>query len=91
MKKKKKELYWLSFADETGLLGECFVEESDFLSAIRKTHKLGINPGGQVAWFGFEDGMESKITPELKDRLIKKPELMALFPGVYKVRPGELH
>lgn len=41
-------LFWLSFSGPDGPRGVCLVEEKDFLSAIDKSHQLGVNPGGEV-------------------------------------------
>jgi hypothetical protein len=65
--------YWLSFANpDTGEnLGCCNVEaETEFL-AVKKTHILGINPGGEVMIVPMDK-------PELiPDKLVSKTELYA--------------
>ena len=45
--------WWLSFADGrkpkgSQFLGAAIVSGNNFLEAVRKSHKLGCNPGGQV-------------------------------------------
>lgn len=40
--------WWLSFADTSGFLGGVLIKASGFATAIQMTHKLGINPGGEV-------------------------------------------
>ncbi len=39
---------WLSFANKNGWLGGCFIQSDSEIEAVNKSHKLGINPGGQV-------------------------------------------
>ena len=41
--------HYLSFAGEEGWRGCTVVEADSFLEAVLKTHRLGINPGGEVA------------------------------------------
>lgn len=45
-------------------------------AAIRKTHRLGINPGGQVLAFHVPDGYP--LPSGCTDRLLLKPELEKL-------------
>lgn len=40
--------WWLSFADETGFLGAAIVRGVDAHDAVRRSHRLGLNPGGEV-------------------------------------------
>jgi hypothetical protein len=49
--------WYLSFCDPerpagTRFLGGCFVQGHDEVSAVRRSHHLGINPGGEVAMMG---------------------------------------
>ena len=46
-------IFWLSFCSEKSdekeaFLGACYIEAKNDLDAVRKTHELKINPGGQV-------------------------------------------
>lgn len=58
-------LWWLSFVDPDkappleeqrpggpSFLGVAIVQAPDYLEAVRRAHRLGINPGGEVAGFG---------------------------------------
>lgn len=47
---RKQPLGWwyISFAGETEFLGGVVIEAHGFTDAIAKTHRLGINPGGQA-------------------------------------------
>ena len=40
--------WWLSFAGEEGFRGAVLTRARGFISAIERTHLLGINPGGEV-------------------------------------------
>lgn len=67
--------FWLSFADPgrpkgTQFLGVAIVVADDFLTAVRKAHALGINPGGEV------QGAGTALLPASKylDRLLTKEE-----------------
>lgn len=42
-------LWWCSFADADGFRGVAVVAAPGAVHAIRRTHELGINPGGEVA------------------------------------------
>ena len=44
--------YWLSFAGHGRNLGACIVRGDDLIAAIRRSHVLGINPGGEVLSIG---------------------------------------
>lgn len=48
-----RQLWWLSFADGARpqgqqFLGVAIVPADDMIAAVRLTHRLGINPGGEV-------------------------------------------
>jgi hypothetical protein len=47
--------WWLSFADDDGFRGVCIVEAMDMIAAVKLTHALGINPGGEVRGAPFPD------------------------------------
>lgn len=44
-----ERLWWLSFADADGFRGVVIVRAHGLISAVRLTHQLGVNPGGEVA------------------------------------------
>ena len=69
-------IYYLSFAEEDGFLGGAFVYASGPVSAVERTHELGINPGGEVAIWG-------PVPPpvdEALDRLLTKEEIETTRP-----------
>lgn len=64
--------WWLSFADSNKPKGEQFlgatiVKAGGPASAIRRTHVLNINPGGQVA---YEKIGKLSLFPEMVDVLV---------------------
>jgi hypothetical protein len=76
--------FYLSFADEQ-FLGAALVEAQGFAHAIKLTHKLGINPGGEV--LSHEVPTSVKIPEEAKNRLLSKSDLERFFGPVRKVDP----
>jgi hypothetical protein len=62
--------FWLSFADEDGFKGGCFVLAPGFASAVERARDLGLNPGGEVV------GTPIKAPPlELQNRLLSESDL----------------
>jgi hypothetical protein len=79
-----RRLYWLSFVDTTlsdppeeqvsgggGFLGVCIVEADSAFEAVMESHRLKINPGGEVAIYGPapdgvypEDALNRLLTAE---------------------------
>lgn len=69
--------YWLSFADPdlpegTQFLGAVIVYASDFITAIKVSHHLKINPGGEVQ--GMPIPVEKKIPSKWIECLLSKEE-----------------
>jgi hypothetical protein len=77
--------WWLSFKDpdlpdETAFLGAAVVVARGMLGAVRESHLLGINPGGQVAI--FEITKEGAVPPaESRERLLNRDDLARLRGG----------
>lgn len=70
---------WMSFCDTDKPSGEQFLgviitKTLGIGHAMQKTHELGINPGGQIASWEWEDAFKV-INPEDFDRLLSKEEL----------------
>lgn len=68
---------WLSFVDERReegdrFLGVIITKTLGMTHAIRKTHELGINPGGEVLAFELE---ECSIADEHFDILLSEEDL----------------
>jgi len=84
-----RDLWWLSFVDPArcapdgqgepggpGFLGVAIVAASDLLSAVRETHRLGCNPGGEV--LGHGPFPIDTIPARYFDRLLTKAEIDAI-------------
>jgi hypothetical protein len=69
-------LWWLSFSNADGPLGVAVVQAPGVLEAVVRSHELGINPGGEVAFFGPLP--DSAIGPEWRDRLLSEDEAHAI-------------
>jgi hypothetical protein len=67
--------FYLSFADEGGFKGGCWVLAPGFATAVERAHDLGINPGGEVRGSAAPLG----VVPELKmqNRLLSMADLEA--------------
>ena len=61
--------WWLSFAKPGESLGVCVVDADTFMGAVIKTHRMGINPGGEVVGAPVE-GVSDEHT-----NLLLKPEI----------------
>lgn len=79
-------VFWLSFADN-GFRGVVVTEAEDLRAAIRRTHRLGINPGGQI--MSWEVTAEDVVKYE-RDRLYTKDELKAIEPMVNMAGGGSM-
>jgi hypothetical protein len=72
-------LWWLSFADEksTQFLGVVLVHSGSFIAAVRKSHKLGINPGGQAVGALLDNRVANKLSSHT-NKLLNREEAMKL-------------
>jgi hypothetical protein len=71
--------WWLSFASEAGFLGIVIVRAPDMTTAIRETHRMGCNPGGEVAgWPVYEDFGVGDPPERFRDRLLTKEQAARL-------------
>jgi hypothetical protein len=76
-----KQWYYVSFSHEK-FLGGAFLEAQGPATLLRRTHELGINPGGQtLSTLVPEDELCTMLPPpEMRNRLLSLAELEALFP-----------
>jgi hypothetical protein len=77
----KPPRWWLSFADVSRpegqqFLGVAIVEAQTMGEATMKTHRLGINPGGQI--MGSQLPESFHVPPEKTDRLLGRDEAQVL-------------
>jgi hypothetical protein len=67
--------FYLSFADERGFKGSCFVLAPGFASAVERARALGLNPGGEVR--GAELLAGNVPPSEMQNRLLSMADLEA--------------
>ncbi len=68
--------YYLSFAEPGKFLGGVYLEAHGPTSALRLTHELGINPGGEVMTYSVPlELMRQKIPVDMRNRLLTKQEV----------------
>lgn len=74
--------FYISFAGDEGFRGATVVAERNVERALRKTWRLGINPGGEAAF--IELPQEAENSPEVMEevtrmlnRLVPKEEVLA--------------
>jgi len=80
--------WYLSFADKE-FRGVVVVEAHGIVSAVMRTHELGINPGGEALGMALPPGEEP--APEFRDKLLSKLELKRAFGELARVDSnGEL-
>lgn len=75
----KTSVYYLSFAD-VEFLGAVWTRAIGPMSAIRRTHELGINPGGQVMVVKLAPG-EDLPPSRFFDKLLSRAQLEEAMPG----------
>lgn len=75
--------WWLSFADENGFKGGIFTRARGIISAVTKTHTLGISPGGEVKAIQMPDSCDIQFE-QFSDRLLSKEDLEHDMGGVQK-------
>lgn len=71
--------FWLSFADSerpkgTQFLGVVIVDAGSFIEAVRLTHVLGLNPGGEVRGTELPDDAPP-VAPRNMRRLLSREEI----------------
>lgn len=78
--------WWLSFAGEEGFRGAILTRARGMISAIQKTHEIGINPGGEVKCFPIPHEAEADHPWEqFANRLLSKEEIDQKMGGAQKM------
>lgn len=76
-------LHYLSFCGKEGWRGCVVVDADNFLAAVAKTHRLGINPGGEVMGSQLpEEGMDERcaaIVGKMLNKLTTREEMDEAF------------
>jgi hypothetical protein len=80
--KRKTRIYYLSFADEGGFRGAMWIRAVGPMSAIRRSHVLGINPGGEVliAELPYDAGPNELPPADQYDKLHDLASLERMMP-----------
>lgn len=76
----KEKCLWMSFCDPNKpkrkqFLGVIIIKTLGFTHAVIKTHRLGINPGGEIQLFELSEDAQKDIKSEDFNRLLSKTEL----------------
>lgn len=79
--KTPERLFYLSFADENGWRGAIVTLAHGITDAMQKTHRLNINPGGEVACWPIPDGLWSRVNPKMLDLLLLDRAAIAMATG----------
>jgi hypothetical protein len=77
--------FYLSFADDDGFRGAAIVEAHGPAHALQLTHRLGINPGGEIATWEIPEG--APLPDAAKNRLLSKEDLDRLYGAHNMVHP----
>lgn len=72
-------LNYLSFANDERLLGAILMRGTDLVEMVKRAHRLGVNPGGQVLAVVVPDELAVKIGPESLDRLLSIDEIETIL------------
>ncbi len=85
-------LWWLSFCDPSRpkgqqLLGVSIVQATDSAAAVAKAHRLGCNPGGEVALWSLPIGA-AFIPAEMIGRLVPPAEVPAFDAAIWHLVDG---
>lgn len=75
--------YWLSFCDADlpdgeQFLGGCLIDAEDVADALKKAHRRGCNPGGEVACMQISPEYERNLAKFKLNHLYSKRELTDL-------------
>ncbi len=66
--------WWLSFAED-GFRGAAITQERGPTLALRKTHRLRINPGVEVATWNLGPDLPPNLPLSMTDRLLTKADI----------------
>jgi hypothetical protein len=80
--------WWLSFAGEAGFLGAILTRARGFITAVQKTHELGINPGGEVKGVQIPDEIMTQAPidhTQFADQILSKQDIEEKLGGAAKM------
>lgn len=75
------QLWYFSFVKD-GFNGACIVAGNDFDDALRNTHLLGCNPGGEVKAMQVDP---DRVPEDAKNRLLSRDDLRRIFGAVIRM------
>ena len=68
----KTPVWYLSFVDETGWLGGCFVAAETEVGAVSEAWRRGCNPGGEV---GIMGPLPPQVPAGWMNRILSREEI----------------
>ena len=88
-RKGKETWLYISFADESGFRGAVITQAYGVVDASLKCHRLGINPGGEMAVWDID---EDKLPPpECRDTLLTKKQVKMIWPDAKRLGDLEVN
>ena len=79
---------YLSFADEK-FNGVVVIMAHGIVDAISKTHRLGINPGGQVMCVDMPEYVIAQVPEDCRTRLLSDKDVRRIWPDAKTIREHE--
>ncbi len=86
-KSRSLPYFWLSFVGDEGFRGVVIMRGRSDIDCIRRSHALGINPGGQV--LSCEMLPEFEPPAKATNKLLTKEDLERLLPATSPMRLGD--
>lgn len=75
--------FYLSFATDEAFLGATVVVSDTPVGAVKRTHELGLNPGGEVMILELDAALETNpAVSQLLNRLVGETEIVEQMGGV---------
>lgn len=86
----KKHWHYLSFADEqTGFKGAVIVEALNTFDAVMKTHRMNINPGGEVIVLKISAYGVSIPAEPYRNKLLSRQDIVEFWPDAKSIAEHE--
>lgn len=76
--------WYFSFTDPdlpkgTQFLGGLYIDAPNFVDALSRSHLLGLNPGGQIAFVPLpKDAFEENVPESMRRRLLSREEVESI-------------
>jgi hypothetical protein len=86
--KKPHGWWYLSFADDTGVLGAAIVLGQGPVTAIDRAFRLGLNPGDcEIACLSLDADNVARTPAKARERFLSKEDLVRLLGPIELVKP----